>query len=110
MKSSRVFVLPSRREGFGIVVLESVAAGLLPVTINAPNNASRHLVRESGCGEVCEATPTALAESIEHLLAISGEQRTALVARGSAWAETYDMRHGFTAYETTYQRVAKGEL
>ena len=49
MKSSRVFVLPSTREGFGISALEALASGLPIVTIDHPKNASRVFAGE-GCG------------------------------------------------------------
>lgn len=47
MKSSSVFVLPSTREGFGIVVLEANACGLPVITINHPENAASQLAQVS---------------------------------------------------------------
>jgi glycosyltransferase involved in cell wall biosynthesis len=45
MKSSKVFVLPSEREGFGLVVLEANACGLPVVTFDHPENGARDLIR-----------------------------------------------------------------
>lgn len=44
MKSSKVFVMPSKREGFGIVVIEALAAGTPVVVLDYKNSASKYLV------------------------------------------------------------------
>ena len=44
MKASKVFVLPSTREGFGIAALEAMACGVPVVTVDHPGNAARDLV------------------------------------------------------------------
>lgn len=48
MKSSRVCVLPSTREGFGMVALEARACGIPVVTADHPGNAIRDLVSIGG--------------------------------------------------------------
>lgn len=55
MKASKVFVLPSRREGFGMVVLEAMASSLPVITLDAPMNAARFLVENGRSGFVIEA-------------------------------------------------------
>jgi glycosyltransferase involved in cell wall biosynthesis len=65
MKAADSFVLPSRREGFGITALEALACGTPVVTLDHPQNAARDLVTDGVTGAVCEATPTALAAGIE---------------------------------------------
>ncbi|HEX8965966.1 MAG TPA: glycosyltransferase, partial [Patescibacteria group bacterium] len=44
MKSSKVFVFPSTREGFGIAALEANAAGIPVITTNHRNNATKDLI------------------------------------------------------------------
>lgn len=46
MKSSKVFVFPSTREGAGLVTLEANAAGLPVITTDHPLNASRELIND----------------------------------------------------------------
>jgi len=53
MKSSKVFVLPSTREGFGIIVIEANACGITVITINHKDNAARDLIEEGKNGSVC---------------------------------------------------------
>jgi glycosyltransferase involved in cell wall biosynthesis len=107
MKSCRVFVLPSRREGFGIVVIEAAASGALPVTIDSPNNAARDLVREAKCGAVCEDSPSALADALFEQLELTEEVRACDVERARAWALSYDVHQIASAYETIYRRAAE---
>lgn len=66
-KSSKIFVLPSTREGFGIAILEANACGLKAVTINHPNNAATELIN-SHTGELAEPNEKSLAKHIENLL------------------------------------------
>ncbi|MEZ5336382.1 MAG: glycosyltransferase family 4 protein [Methanolobus sp.] len=63
MKSSDIFVLPSSREGFGIVVIEAFACGCPVITVNAERNASRYLVGEN-CGIVTELDANKIAKAI----------------------------------------------
>lgn len=63
MKSSRIFVTPSTREGFGMAALEANACGLPVVTVKHRMNAVMDLVGKD-TGAICQPTEQALAEAI----------------------------------------------
>jgi len=64
MKSSKVFVLPSTREGFGIVALEANACGLPVVTVNHGRNAACDFINNGENGFICELSAEYIAEKI----------------------------------------------
>ena len=68
MKASRVFVLPSMREGFGIVVPEANACGLPVITVDYEDNATTALIEEGRNGFVCRRNEQALAGAISMVL------------------------------------------
>ena len=68
IKASRVLALPSKREGFGIVVIESFACGKPVVTVNSKDNATQEIVTDSVSGFVVQASEKDLARSIQKML------------------------------------------
>jgi glycosyltransferase involved in cell wall biosynthesis len=75
-------VLPSRREGYGLVVVESAAVGTPSVVVAGPDNAATDLVSEGENGYVASsAAPEELAAAIERV----HEQGQALRERTAAW-------------------------
>lgn len=68
MKSSKVFVLPSTREGFGIVVIEANACGIPAITINHKDNAARDLIEEGKNGFVCQLNEEEIVKRIIRIL------------------------------------------
>ena len=75
LKSSKVFVLPSTREGFGITALEALACGLPVVTVDHPSNAIRDLITEKN-GFLCSLSPQDLADKISLALQHYSEMKT----------------------------------
>ena len=74
MASSDLFVLPTEREGFGMVLIEAMAAGCDVITTNV--DALPEVLDGSGALMVPPDTPNALAEAIRGQLAISPQKRT----------------------------------
>jgi glycosyltransferase involved in cell wall biosynthesis len=68
MKSSKVFVLPSTREGFGLVVVEANACGIPVITTNHEDNAARLLIDEGKNGLLVDLDVAGLAEKISQIL------------------------------------------
>jgi glycosyltransferase involved in cell wall biosynthesis len=76
MKSSRVFVLPSLREGFGRVALEANGCGLPLITVRHPQNATCDLIEEGKNGLTCEISERDMVEKI-----------LAVLSSGNPWKE-----------------------
>jgi glycosyltransferase involved in cell wall biosynthesis len=68
VKSAKVFVSLSVREGFGIAVLEAIACGIPVLTTSAPDNLSQHLVARYSRGLVCQPSLDAVAAAVQELL------------------------------------------
>ncbi len=71
MKSSKIFILPSTREGFSIITLEANACGIPVVTTNSSNNAAKDLIIQGQNGRISKLSPESFATSIEDFLLIS---------------------------------------
>jgi len=75
MKSSKVLILPSTREGFGIVVIEANACGIPVITINHKDNAARDLIEEGENGFVCQLNEEEIANRIIRILENSSDRK-----------------------------------
>lgn len=64
LKSSKVFVLPSTREGFGIVVIEANACGLPVVVIDHEMNAAVDLIDDNKNGFISTLRDSEIANKI----------------------------------------------
>jgi glycosyltransferase involved in cell wall biosynthesis len=75
-------VLPSRREGYGLIVVEAAAAGTPSIVARAPESAATELIEDGENGYVAESVePEALAEAILRVR----DEGQALRERTAAW-------------------------
>ena len=68
MKSSKIFVLPSTLEGFGISVIEANACSLPCIVVESEKNAAVSLVKNNKTGFVVELNKWNIAKKIIYLL------------------------------------------
>jgi glycosyltransferase involved in cell wall biosynthesis len=87
VNASRVLALPSRREGFGIIVLEANAGGVPVIVADHPDNFARELISGEN-GEVVAPVARALAAALLRVLREApGSRESACrdAARGHHW-------------------------
>jgi len=84
MKSAKVFVNPSTREGFGITALEALACGVPVVTVDHPANAIRELITEKN-GFTSSLSEKDLADTICIALQRYTEMKNDCIASASAF-------------------------
>jgi glycosyltransferase involved in cell wall biosynthesis len=93
------FVLPSRREGYGLVIVEAAAAGTPSVVVDHPDNAAAELVEDGENGIVVHsADPKALADAIVQVHDAGEPMRNST----RAWFERNSRR---LSIETSIERV-----
>ena len=82
MRRALCLVLPSRREGYGLVVVEASAAGTPSVVVADPDNAATELIEEGVNGYVA---PSASAADLAAAILRVRDGGDALRASTAAW-------------------------
>jgi glycosyltransferase involved in cell wall biosynthesis len=98
MKSSKVLVLPSVREGFGMVVLEANACGVPVVVVDHPMNAAKDLVKEGENGYIADLS----SDSISNKIVEAIKSKEKLIKSSKEYAKDYDWKEIITKLEVTY--------
>ncbi|MGZ7167501.1 MAG: glycosyltransferase family 4 protein [Halobacteriota archaeon] len=105
MKSSKVFVLPSEREGFGLVIVEANACRLPVISIRHEMSATRELVEDEINGFlVSTASPEEIAKVIVRIVQ-DDVLRARLAENGQEMAKRFAWSDISRSVIDTYKRV-----
>ncbi len=104
IKSSSALILPSKREGFGIIVIEANACGVPVITIDNKMNAAKDLIT-TGTGWIIRDDSEELSELINKIIenGISSNQRN--ICRD--YAKNFDWNHIASQTEDYYYEILK---
>ncbi len=89
IKSSKILILPSSREGFGMVVIEAFACGVPVITVKEERNAASELIGKE-TGFVIDLEVSQLSNAINILLNMTDENRQKMSQSAIDTSLTYD--------------------
>jgi glycosyltransferase involved in cell wall biosynthesis len=105
VKASKILVLPSSREGFGMVVIEAFACGVPVVTVREKYNAAQGLVDDGVDGLVVELGDREIAVGVEKILGRNTKYKKiseAILRK----AKTYDWSEAVIKLENSYKEFS----
>jgi teichuronic acid biosynthesis glycosyltransferase TuaC len=108
MRASDLFVLASRNESFGNVIIEAMASGL-PVIVGATGVAAQLRIDPDAGRVLQHIDPTAIARGLRDILA-GDNCSAALGARARALVQQFEYRMIARRYVATYRSMVDGRL
>ena len=100
-------VLPSRREGYGLVVLEAIARGTQAVVVRDEDNAAAEFIADGENGFVVESSsPRDLADAIVRVHEAGDALRESTLAWFRRNAERLSLAHSLAVVSQTYSAVS----
>jgi glycosyltransferase involved in cell wall biosynthesis len=104
LRRALCLVLPSRREGYGLVVVEACAAGTPAVVVADPDNAATELIEEGVNGFVApSASPDDLAAAIERVRAAGPQLRASTATWYAANAQRLSLEDSLARVAEAYR-------
>ena len=110
LRSALCLVLPSRREGFGLIVLDALSQGTPAVVVRDPDNAATDLIDPGVNGLIADsASPDDLASAIVEIERAGEHLRRSTAAWWLANRERLSIETGFLQILAIYERLIAGE-
>lgn len=104
MKASKIFVLPSIREGVPNTILEANACGIPVIIVKHKNNSAVSIVKDGYNGYIVDCTPPEIAEKL--LFILNNEQElNRLRANATEFAKNYDWELIVNNLEKLYEEI-----
>jgi glycosyltransferase involved in cell wall biosynthesis len=108
LRSALCMVLPSRREGYGLIVVEASAQGTPSVVVADPDNAATELVEEGVNGFIAEsASPEDLAAAILRVHEAGAALRESTADWFARNAERLSLAHSIDVVSDAYRDSAR---
>jgi glycosyltransferase involved in cell wall biosynthesis len=105
LRAALCLALPSRREGYGLVVVEAAALGVPSVVVRGPDNAATELVEEGENGAVADSVePDELAAAILRVHAAGFALRESTAAWYERNADRLSLDRSLETVLATYAR------
>lgn len=106
IKSSKLFVLPSSREGFGIIALEANACGIPVLTVSEKDNATVDFVRTGKNGFISLLDPQDISRLILKIME-NPNLRTKMAEKSREQAKMYNWDRISEELKTVYSHSVK---
>jgi glycosyltransferase involved in cell wall biosynthesis len=108
LKQAKLFVLPSRHEGFGNALIEAMACGVPVIATDCPSG-PREIVRDGENGVLVAAEDVgALAAALERLMADDAE-RARLAVRGAEAVKRFEIERIIETWEELLHQVVNNQ-
>jgi glycosyltransferase involved in cell wall biosynthesis len=109
LASAVCLVLPSRREGYGLIVVEAAASGTPTVVVSDPDNAATELVEPDVNGTTSpSASPEDLAAAIVRAWAGGAELRAATAAWFAGHEKELSLAASIDEVAVAYEPMERG--
>jgi glycosyltransferase involved in cell wall biosynthesis len=107
LANAACLLLPSRREGYGQVVVEAIARGTPAVVVAAPDNAAVELVEDGVNGFVAAPEPGAIAAAVGKVLSGGADLRKSTRSWYESHRRALSIESSLDAVEKAYERETR---